>query len=407
MVTKRSAILFLTQAYPDYPGAYRGIFVKNLADQVAKRGHPVIVVTPKIFHDSEKYESSGDVQVFRFFFPSGGKTLVAFKRIPVFRMLVYMFSSLLKSVGIMKRQGCEIIHVHWIHPNGIIGVVLKWLYHVPLVVHVRGTDFHTFAKRNRFFAFLTSFVLSHTDRILCTSGILRDGILMSFPEIDRENVIVVYNEVDTSLFHPIPEEEARKNLGIQEKGIHLLFIGNLVKEKGILDLLEVARKIYAGEPEKDVFLHVIGKGPLYSKLKERVKDGYEDKIFIHGAVPPREIPVWLNAANLLILPSDHEGMPNVVLEAFCCGIPVLATNVGDIHEFIRENVNGFLINPEKKTEELEKYLETLLNNPERLGVMKREMQRKISEGFSFPPASREVVEIYQTLLRSRKVKTHA
>jgi glycosyltransferase involved in cell wall biosynthesis len=247
--------------------------------------------------------------------------------------------------------------------------------------------------------------LARSDWILCTSEELKRGILEAFPELEIKNISVAYNEVDTSLFKPIPEKEARNYLGIQEEGLHFLFVGNLVREKGVMDLIEVLIEMLEEGMEDRFFVHLVGTGPLYGNLKGLVHSrGLEGKIYVHGLVSPRQIPFWMNASNLLILPSEREGMPNVVMEAVYCGIPVLATNVGDIHVFIRNKENGYLISPENKKGELSIILKEIFSNPEQVVVMKSRLQKKILEKQNNKiPFLGDVTDIYKMLLRNRNV----
>ena len=402
---QQPAILFLTQAYPDTPESYRGIFIRNLAKKATLQGFRPVVVTPRINPNSKKHETHDGIRVIRFYFPSGGKPLIAYRRVPIFRMLIYMASVLLSATATMRRYRCELVHVHWIHPNGIVGVFLRFFFKVPLIIHVRGSDFHTFGTKNVFFTHLTRFVLLHSDQIFCTSKELEEGILMTFPALDARKVSTVYNDIDGALFHPIPEIEARRMLNIRETGIHLLFVGNLVREKGVFDLVEAVIKLHEAGKGEMVLTHVVGTGPLHTTLAEAVRhSGLEKKILLHGPVPPGKVPLWLNAASILILPSKREGMPNVILEALACGVPVLSTNVGDVSRFVREGENGFLLYLNGGNEALYEKLTGLLYPPETLIEMKKRLQKVIASQKEKGPSwggSGEVLKTYARLLEKK------
>jgi glycosyltransferase involved in cell wall biosynthesis len=111
----------------------------------------------------------------------------------------------------------------------------------------------------------------------------------------------------------------------------LLFVGNLVPVKGIDVLLAACRRLN-GEfgPWQ---LHLVGGGPLRQPLAREAKElGLESQVVFHGQTPHDELPAWFRAADLLVLPSRSEGVPNVLLEAMACGLPFVASRVGGIPE---------------------------------------------------------------------------
>jgi len=403
------SVCFLTQAFPDFQGAYRGIFVENLARCLVSQGYQIVVVTPRIYKVSEKYEERGKLHVYRFFFPSGERPLITYGRIPVFRMIIYMVSCFLRTLNVIKRYHCRLLHIHWIHPNGIVGVVAKAILRIPFVVHVRGSDLNIFALKNHFFKYLTRMVLRHSDMIICTSKATKVKMTVAFPKIlKHKKAIVVYNEIDAATFHPMPEQEARKKLGIQADGLHFLFIGNLVIEKGVLELVNLMMTLSGAQKGSNVFLHIVGAGPLEQLLRKKVdENGQNSKIFIHGPVDPRQIPFWLNASNVLILPSEREGMPNVILEAVHCGIPVLATDVGDVGRFITENVNGFIMGVGDKRDELRQHLLRFMANHDELISMKKRLQNEVNSRGVNEGGCKGVAEIYDALMSVEEGVSHA
>jgi len=231
----------------------------------------------------------------------------------------------------------------------------------------------------------------------------------AFPEIlKHKKAIVVYNEIDAAMFHPMPEQEAREKLGIQADGLHFLFIGNLVIEKGVLELVNLMMTLSGAQKGSNVFSHIVGAGPLEQLLRKKVdENGQNSKIFIHGPVDPRQIPFWLNASNVLILPSEREGMPNVILEAVHCGIPVLATDVGDVGRFITENVNGFVMGVGDKRDELRQHLLRFMANHDELISMKKRLQNEVNSRGVDEGGCKGVAEIYDALMSVEEGVSHA
>lgn len=162
-----------------------------------------------------------------------------------------------------------------------------------------------------------------------------------------------YNGIDHEKFRPLDRIEACGKLNLDPKRRRVLFVGNLLPVKGPAVLARafefLARQLATGEgrsaPSGDtgsvqngersgVNLIFVGAGT------ERIAAGR-----CVGSRPHDEIPLWMNACDVLCLPSLHEGLPNVVLEALACGLPVVASRVGDVPEIVRDGVNGFLTSP--------------------------------------------------------------
>ena len=131
---------------------------------------------------------------------------------------------------------------------------------------------------------------------------------------------------------------------------HLLALGRLVPKKGFGVLLEAGRQLQA--QGVDFHLTLAGDGPERGKIRTLVQElGLTQRVSLPGAVPHREVPRLMAAAHLLVMPSlitpwgDRDGIPNVILEALLCGVPVVASAVSGIPEVIREGETGWLTAP--------------------------------------------------------------
>ena len=134
--------------------------------------------------------------------------------------------------------------------------------------------------------------------------------------------------------------EARRRFELPATECIALFVGLLVPVKGLEVLLEAVAGL---DGEKPLCL-LVGEGPLQPEL-ERVANarGIADRLRFVGRRPSDEIPAWMAAADMLVLPSYSEGRPNVVLEAQACGLPVVATRVGGTPELVRDGATGLLV----------------------------------------------------------------
>jgi glycosyltransferase involved in cell wall biosynthesis len=160
-----------------------------------------------------------------------------------------------------------------------------------------------------------------------------------------DRVHVIYNGVDSDRFAPGSRSEARARLGLSSQEPLLLYVGNLKSSKGCLDLLEAFPALLAEQSRARLIY--VGAGPCRNALLERAAAlGCSDRVSLIGAVAHAALGDWFRAADLLCLPSHNEGVPNVILEAMACGIPVVATRVGGIPEVVPEYA-GLLVPPQE------------------------------------------------------------
>jgi glycosyltransferase involved in cell wall biosynthesis len=125
----------------------------------------------------------------------------------------------------------------------------------------------------------------------------------------------------------------------------VLFVGNLVAVKGPDVLLDAWARVPA--PPGGRALAIIGAGPWRSRLERQARRlGIADTVTFLGARPHAEVALWMNAADVLCLPSRNEGMPNVVLEALASGLPVAATDVGACREMLQGEPAGAIVAPD-------------------------------------------------------------
>ena len=101
----------------------------------------------------------------------------------------------------------------------------------------------------------------------------------------------------------------------------------------------------SGASQEAIRLAIVGSGPLRAALEKRVgKLRLAGRVRFLGGRAHDEVALWMNAADCLCLPSLSEGMPNVVIEALACGVPVVATDVGEVPFLVKDGVNGFVVN---------------------------------------------------------------
>lgn len=230
----------------------------------------------------------------------------------------------------------EVVLASWAYPDGWAAVELGRRFGLPVVIKVHGSDvlLARGARQRR-----VGEALRRADGVIAVSrDLARHVIGMG---VDAGKVRVVYNGVDTDRFCPGDRAAARERLGLASETPLLLFVGNLVPVKG-LDVLIAALGRLAREG-LGFRCCLIGQGPLRGALeRQAIKEGIGEWVRFVGPVAHDQLPDWFRAADLFVLPSRSEGVPNVLLEASACGTPYVASRVGGIPE-IAELGNGWLV----------------------------------------------------------------
>ncbi|HET7504855.1 MAG TPA: glycosyltransferase family 4 protein [Kofleriaceae bacterium] len=233
------------------------------------------------------------------------------------------------------RGKVDVVLGSWAYPDGFAAVIAARLLGVPCVVKLHGSDINVMAKLpgpRR----LLEWALPHAARVVAVSRALADEVAQL--GVPRDRIAVVMNGVDPELFHVRDRAAARQALGLPP-GPLALYVGNLKPEKGVLDLARAWRRVATELP--DATLAIVGGGPLVAELEAALPE----RARLHGARPLPEIPTWMAACDVLVLPSHVEGTPNVVLEAFASGRRVVACAVGGVPDLITSPTLGALVTP--------------------------------------------------------------
>ena len=243
----------------------------------------------------------------------------------------------------IKTQNIELINGHWIYPDCVAAVWIAKKLSLPVVISARGCDINLY-KNFRFRRPQIKWALENADAITTVTKSLQNAIVDEFG-IEKRKITVIKNGINMGLFNKLNKPEARSKLGLQHNRKYLLFVGSLDEVKGVIYLIN-ALKILKSRGKLKFFTKIIGDGPDKAFLEEQVKQFRLQKyVDFLGVKPHNEISVWMKASDILCLPSKREGMPNVILEAQACGLPVVASNVGGIPEIV-DNSNGILVSPQ-------------------------------------------------------------
>ncbi|PKP60273.1 MAG: glycosyltransferase family 4 protein [Candidatus Altiarchaeales archaeon HGW-Altiarchaeales-2] len=266
------------------------------------------------------------------------------------------YKSTLKLIS-EKNINFDLIHAHFIYYAGYVGAKLKERYKKPLIITGHGTDVYELPFRFKNFEKMAKYALGNADYVTTVSKSNYEKLIEL--GVDKEKVTVIPNSYDKNIFKPIPED-CKEGLNIPKNKKIILSVGMLEEIKGHEYLIKAMRKVI--DKELDVLCFMVGSGQLKSKLQRLINNlNLDDYVKLVGAKPHDEIPIWMNACDLFVLPSLNESFGVVQIEAMACGKPVVATRNGGSEEIVINEKLGYLVEAKNPGEMTEKILLALNN----------------------------------------------
>ena len=265
---------------------------------------------------------------------------------------------------IIRKIHPDVLHAVWIPSAGLIGALSR--FH-PMLLMPLASDVLVLPHRSFLWQWLTRFVLRRSDMITCDSEAVKQAVVeqSDFPE---DKIVVFPRGVDLKLFHPDPKlrEETREMLGWQEDKI-IIMTRRFAPIYGIEYFLRSLPKVLEEVPSAKALL--IGTGPLEMSFRTIVKElGVDSAVRFQGMVANKELPAYLNAADLYVSSSLSDGTSVSLLEAMACGLPVVVTDVPSILEWVKDGVNG-LVCPRRDSVSLADAIITLLQDEQMAAKM--------------------------------------
>jgi glycosyltransferase involved in cell wall biosynthesis len=389
---KPNSVLFLTNAYPDFQDSYRGVFIQKLASLLQEKGYQISIVTPKIYKESQYFEEQNGINVYRFPFFAGDKLLIEYEKIPYLRMLIYYTNGFLLTMYTALRNGCNLIHVHWAIPTGLIGVWVGALMRKPLVVTIHGSDLRMALERSNFVRRLFIYVCKKADHLNCVSEVQKK-------ELERlgipcKKISKIPMGIDAAFL------ETGKNRGVESKNrpITILSNRNLLPIYNVSLLIRAIPIILKDEPGTK--FRIAGDGSERKALEREVKSlNINSSVEFLGRVPHTEMPNLLSQADIYVSTSLHDGTSVSLLEAMGSGVFPVVTDIPANREWITNGENGFLVSADEAESLASKIIDAIRN---------REFVEKSREGncliveekVLWPEYIKKVEYIYANILNS-------
>jgi len=299
-------------------------------------------------------------------------------------------------LSILNEERFDIINTNWLFPPAPSYLAAK-LKRTPIVFTSDGILWHHLGKLNLpdYNPLLSLFgcimedidVRCNYNAYITVSHGTRDELISM--GINPEKIFVVYNGVDLGFYDSIKVRESEKP--------SVCYVGHLEGRKNILDLIQ-AFQIVLGEVP-DTTLTVAGTGPLLRRAEELAKAlKISDRVIFMGSVGFEEAAKIIKSSHLLVLPSLVEGFGIVLAEANACHKPVVAYDIPNVREVVKDGVNGFLVEP-RNVKKLAKRIIEVLRDDTLRRRMGEDGRRIVEKHFTWDGAAEETLEVYHKVLK--------
>lgn len=327
-------ILFISHEYPPIGGGGSNACY-NLAKEMCLLGHGVDVVTAR-YQDLPFFESIEGVNIYRVKAVRKSRDKSSFTE-----MLSFLLGGYRKSCELAANEKYDRVVVFFGIPSGPIGLSLKRKYGLPYVIRFGGGDIPGAQKRFAFvYSVLSPYIRAiwkNADHLIANSEVLKNRA-QQFEK--RYPISTIPNGVDTNRFFRRTQYEA-------DNDIRMLFVSRLIEGKGLQYVIPRMQEINDKVGRK-VSLTIVGDGPYRQNLEALAEKSIN--VTFLGRKEGEKLIECYDEANLFILPSLSEGMPNVVLEAMAMGLPIAMTDCGGSKELI--DGNGIVAPIERFVDEL-------------------------------------------------------
>lgn len=385
-------LLVICPRYPPKENFPRGTFVKAQVDELKRYFNKIVVIStipyvPKFLYlfvpEKRKQESLmgnysyDNVEVYYtkdFILPFG-----FYKK--KWGDIIYR-----KSLKLLEKMHFkpDIIHAHFTWPTGYASVKLGEKLNIPIVITIH-EDHDWFLKEYNSKDSKIHWTWKNASMIIRVNEM--DAPLLK--KINK-NVYSIPNGFIPNKLNVVDKNLARKKLGLPKDHKIVFTLGHLLERKGFHYLIESMSFVL--KKRKDVLCFIGGDGPSKKKLQNQIEQlNLNAHVKLLGFLPEKELTLWMNAADIFVLPSLSEGNPTVMFEALGVGLPFVGTDVGGVSEIIISEDYGLLCEP-KNSEDL--YIKILI------GIEKKWNRKEImryAEQFTWENIAKRIFDVYSEM----------
>lgn len=368
--------MFLARWYPHRYDPMFGLFVQRHAEAAALFNDVSVIYVHADETISHKFDFENTVE-------NNVNAIRVYYKKPKSKILSLIRFIRANTLALSRLRKPDIIHVHILTRCGAIALFQKRLHGTPYIVtehwsrYLPGNDFSGVLRK-----FATKVVVKNAKTVTTVTENLAKA--MQNHGLTNNNYIVLPNVVDVNLFKPVEKHNEKCKL------IHVSCFEDKSKNmSGLIDALSIIE-----DKQIDYQCIFIGEGIDFEVLKNYASENLDSaNINFTGLLQGQQLADELASGDFLVLSSNYENMPVVILEALSCGLPVVSTNVGGIKEIIGENC-GMLV-PPRDTEKLAEAIQTMIANRSKYDA--NLLRNKVLSKYSYESVGRFLDNIYKDI----------
>lgn len=357
---------------PSKDRPYFAPFVYNFAENLARFGINAFIIGPSTKMDESVF-NTGLMKIYR----------------------INASFPMLSMLRLFDKLKPDLIHVHAPNFFSCNAIPIAKLKKIPIIATVHRAEVE---KVNNPMFFFRKHALARFKRIIAVSN--HTKLLALMAGVNPSKITIIHNSCDEVLFlRKTNKNSVRKRNNLQANDKVVLFVGNLIKRKGVHYLIESLNLIR--DSLNQCIVIIVGHGEELDNLKSMASSyGLKNHVKFYGRINDIELSELFSAADVFVLPSTSEGHSVAILEAMASGLPVIASDIQANKESIEDGINGFLFKSGDASNLAEKLLTILTDNMLRQEMAERSY-RIYLERFSVKNQIDRHVFIYKTLIENR------
>jgi glycosyltransferase involved in cell wall biosynthesis len=371
--------MILSVPFPPNEGI--GYYTYNLSKKLLEKGHEIVVITRGSFKKTQT-EIFNSIEIIRAPY------------VPIYPFYLKIHGIFVNKVLKSLESNIDLVHIHTpLSPFVKTSLPIITTVHTPMLTDYRQVEIKSiYSLLSKISARFISYPLEK--KLIQSSDVITTvtkSVAQELKEFyfDSKSINVVENGVDEKIFYPKKEKS--------EKSIkYAMFVGRIDREKGLFDLVECGRYICKERPE--LYFIIAGKGRDLNKLIKKIKNaGLQDRFIFLGQVNKDNLVKLYQNATLFILPSYHEGLPSVVLEAMSCSLPVIVTDVRGNRDLITQGENGIII-PPKEPKKIAEAINMLLGDKKLRQYLGENARNTIIKNYTWDIIANKMLNCYESLI---------